>query len=147
VRIRHAEESDYDHFIGRLDAWWDGRPMRTLLPRLFFQHFGPTTFVAEADEGRIGFLAGFVSQTDATIGYVHFVGVDPAHRRSGVGRRLYERFIETVRPIGVRRVRAITSPTNARSIAFHRSIGFEVVGTHADYDGPGDDRVVLERAV
>lgn len=143
--IRTAAESDYDHFIGRLDAWWDGRAVHGLLPRIFFQHFAPTSFVAETDEDRVAFLAGFLSQTDPTIGYIHFVGVDPAHRRTGIGRQLYERFFETVAPMGARRVRAITAPVNTRSIAFHRSMGFAILGEYPDYDGPGGDRVVFQR--
>jgi ribosomal protein S18 acetylase RimI-like enzyme len=119
--------------------------MRGLLPRLFFQHFGPTSFVIEADDSPIGFLAGFISQTDPSLGYVHFIGVDPANRRAGLGRRLYERFFATVAGRRVTRVHAITSPRNERSIAFHRSMGFAVIGMYADYDGPGDDRVVFER--
>jgi ribosomal protein S18 acetylase RimI-like enzyme len=145
--MRNATEADYDPIIARVDEWWGGRPMRGLLPRLFFQHFEPTSFVIETDGTPVAFLAGFISQTDPTVGYVHFIGVDPAHRRAGLGRRLYERFFETVAVNGVTRVRAITSPLNEQSIAFHRSIGFAVLGMHADYDGPGDDRVLLERAL
>lgn len=147
ARIRPAAESDYDYFISRLDDWWDGRDMRAMLPRLFFQHFAPTTFVFETDRQRVAFLAGFVSQTDSTIAYVHFVGVDPGHRRSGLGRQLYEHFFRTVGPMGVRRVRAITGPMNQRSIAFHGSMGFRRLGAVPDYDGPGADRVLFERVL
>lgn len=41
-------------------------------------------------------------------------------------------------------VRAVTSPSNQRSIAFHRSVGFAVTGPHEDYDGPGTDRMCFE---
>jgi ribosomal protein S18 acetylase RimI-like enzyme len=145
--MRNATEADYDPIIAHLDEWWGGREMRGLLPRLFFQHFEPTTFVIETDGAPVAFLAGFVSQTDSSLGYVHFVGVDPAHRRTGLGRLLYERFFEAVSGHGVTHVRAVTSPLNERSIAFHRSMGFTVSDAHADYDGPGDDRVILERVL
>jgi ribosomal protein S18 acetylase RimI-like enzyme len=145
--MRRATEADYEPIIARLNEWWGGREMRGLLPRLFFQHFEPTTFVVETDGAPVAFLAGFVSQTDPRVGYVHFIGVDPAHRRAGLGRQLYERFFETVAVRGVTRVRAVTSPLNERSIAFHRSMGFAVSATHADYDGPGEDRVLLQRVL
>jgi L-amino acid N-acyltransferase YncA len=42
-------------------------------------------------------------------------------------------------------VSAITAPVNATSIAFHRSMGFEVTGPVADYEGPGRDYIVFRR--
>lgn len=79
--------------------------------------------------------------------YIHFVGVSPARRGQGVARRLYERFFEQVRAEGRCRVRAVTSPANKGSIAFHRSMGFKAeeaedgLLVYRDYDGPGQDRV------
>jgi hypothetical protein len=32
---------------------------------------------------------------------------------------------------------------NKRSVAFHEAVGFEVDRVVADYDGPGEDRVLL----
>jgi ribosomal protein S18 acetylase RimI-like enzyme len=144
--LRAPTEADYEVLIRVLDAWW-GRRVSSLLPRLFFQHFGPTSWVVELDRQPVAFLIGFISETDPSLGYVHFVGVDPGHRRLGLGRLLYERFFETVGPMGVRRVKAVTSPINTRSIAFHRSIGFSVSAVQDDYDGPGEDRVILERSL
>jgi ribosomal protein S18 acetylase RimI-like enzyme len=139
--IRHAEPSDYPRVIPVVDDWWGGRPMAGMLPKLFFVHFRETSFVAE-DEGELaGFLCGFRSQTYEQEAYVHFVGVDPARRGSGLGRELYERFFAAVAPRTV--VRAVTSPLNERSVAFHRALGFEVEGMEDDYDGRGEARVQL----
>jgi ribosomal protein S18 acetylase RimI-like enzyme len=71
------------------------------------------------------------------------VGVDPRRRAAGLGRTLYERFFESVRPRTV--VRAVTSPVNERSVAFHRALGFEVERVDGDYDGAGQSRVLLVR--
>jgi ribosomal protein S18 acetylase RimI-like enzyme len=102
--------------------------------------------VAESEDGALaGFLVGFLSQTDDDEAYVHFVGVAPAERGSGVGRRLYETFFETARANGRRIVRCVTSPVNEASVAFHRALGFEVERVAHDYDGPGEDRVLLVR--
>jgi ribosomal protein S18 acetylase RimI-like enzyme len=140
--LRHAEPSDHPRVIAVLDQWWGGREMTAMLPRLFFVHFRPTSFVLEQDGRLVGFLCGFVSQTDPTQAYVHFVGVDPSLRGVGAGRRLYERFFAAVRERGCTVVRAVTSPVNTGSIAFHRAIGFAVEDSGgADYDGPGEDRV------
>ena len=111
MTIRHAQPSDYGRVIQHVNAWWDGRDMAPMLPKLFFIHFEGTSFVAEDEQGRLaGFLVGFVSQTDPTEAYVHFVGVSPEHRGSGLGRELYERFFATVREHGRTTVRCVTSP-------------------------------------
>jgi ribosomal protein S18 acetylase RimI-like enzyme len=139
--IRHAEPLDYGRVIAVVDEWWGGRAMAPMLPKLFFVHFRDTSFVAEEDDRLAGFLCGFRSQTYDDEAYVHFMGVDPSSRGSGLGRALYERFFESVRPRSV--VRAVTAPMNARSVAFHRAIGFEVERVDDDYDGRGEARVLL----
>jgi ribosomal protein S18 acetylase RimI-like enzyme len=139
--IRYAESSDHATVVAVVDAWWGGRSMAAMLPKLFFVHFRDTSFVAEEDGELVGFLCGFRSQTFQQEAYIHFVGVDPARRGSGVGRELYERFFDAIAPRTV--VRAITSPVNEQSVAFHRALGFEVEGIQGNYDGRGEDRVQL----
>jgi ribosomal protein S18 acetylase RimI-like enzyme len=141
--IRHAEPADYGRVISVIDEWWGGRPMAPMLPKLFFVHFRDTSFVAEDGGSLAGFLCGFRSQTYDDEAYVHFVGVDPQQRGSGLGRRLYDRFFEAVAPRSV--VRAVTSPVNERSVEFHRAIGFEVGRVDENYDGSGEARVLLVR--
>ena len=139
--IRPAEPADYGRVIAVIDEWWGGRQMTAMLPKLFFVHFRDTSFVAEDDGALAGFLCGFRSQTFEDEAYVHFVGVDPAQRGSGLGRELYQRFFDAVAPRSV--VRAVTAPVNERSVAFHRAIGFEVDRVDEDYDGRGQSRVLL----
>lgn len=122
--IRPAEPSDYARVIAVVDDWWGGRQMAPMLPKLFFVHFRDTSFVAEDDGELAGFLCGFRSQTYDDEAYIHFVGVSPAQRGTGLGRELYEHFFAAVAPRSV--VRAVTSPVNEGSIAFHRAMGFEV---------------------
>lgn len=139
--IRHAEPGDYARVIPVVDAWWGGREMAAMLPKLFFVHFRDTSFVAEDDGALAGFLCGFRSQTFDDEAYIHFVGIDPAQRGSGLGRALYERFFAAVAPRSV--VRAVTSPANEGSLAFHRALGFEVERIDEDYDGQGQARALL----
>jgi ribosomal protein S18 acetylase RimI-like enzyme len=144
VIVRHAKPSDYGRVIGRVNVWWGGREMAPMLPRLFFLHFEGTSFVAEDEQGDLlGFVCGFLSQTDPQEAYIHFVGVSPEHRGAGVGRTLYERFFQEVQAVGRSVVRCVTSPTNMESVAFHEALGFEVDRVAEDYDGPGEDRVLL----
>ncbi len=121
--------------------------MVDMLPRLFFVHFRDTSFVAERDGELAGFLVGFLSAAEPEAAYVHFVGVDPAERGTGLGRELYERFFELARANGRTRVSCVTSPANSGSLAFHAAIGFQVGPPQAGYDGPGEDRVVFTRSL
>jgi ribosomal protein S18 acetylase RimI-like enzyme len=152
--IRQATSTDYDRIIGNLDAWWGGRQMAAMLPRLFFTHFTETCFVAEANGSLEGFLAGFVSSSHPEQGYVHFIGVAPEARGQGIGDALYERFFEEAKGRGCTEALAVTSPVNTGSIAFHHRMGFEALPGDAlqegvpftrDYDGPGEDRVRFRR--
>lgn len=155
LTFRRPSEADHPTIVRLIDAWWDGRRLHDLLPRLWLQHFSGTSWVAQDDSGRIrGFLVGFVSPDRPDTAYVHMVAADPNLRRRGVGRALYRRFIDDVAGRGARRVMAITWPGNRTSVAFHRALGFAVedgagtlrlYGTPAfpDYDFPGEDRAVM----
>jgi ribosomal protein S18 acetylase RimI-like enzyme len=157
VRFRRPTEADHGPIVRLVDEWWGGRRISALLPRLWFQHFTRTSWIAEDEEGRLlGFLVGFISPDDPDVGYVHMIGTDPNRRRRGLGGQLYQQFFTDVAGRGVRRVAAITWPGNRVSVAFHRSIGFlpvdgpgtqHLYGSPAipDYDGDGEDRVVLVR--
>jgi ribosomal protein S18 acetylase RimI-like enzyme len=143
ITIRHAKPSDYGRVIGRVNVWWGGREMAPMLPQLFFLHFEGTSFVAEDGDDLAGFLCGFLSQTGDDEAYIHFVGVAPERRGSGIGTALYERFFDEVGSQGRTVVRCVTSPANEESVAFHEALGFEVERVVPDYDGPGEDRVLL----
>jgi GNAT superfamily N-acetyltransferase len=157
LTIRPAEPADYDRVIRVVDEWWGGRQMAEMLPRLFFEHFSDTCFVAEDDAGGLaGFIVGFLSQSKPREAYVHFVGVAPDHRRQGLAARLYERFFEAARAADREVVHAVTSPVNVMSVAAHRAMGFEVVpgagegdgvAFQAAYDGDGQDRVLFQRRI
>ena len=156
VTIRHADPADYDPIINRVDEWWSGRPMTAMLPRLFFAHFRPWTYVALHQDAIVGFLVGFQSQTDPSLVYCHFIGVDPCFRGQGIGEALYQRLFSEAERHGCLAVLAVTSPANRGSIAFHSRLGFHIMpaeheqsGTSytRDYDGPGEDRVRFQKAL
>ncbi len=148
MEIRHAEPADYGRVIGRVNAWWGGRDMAPMLPRLFFVHFEGTSYVVDDGDGQLAaFLIGFLSQTDPDEAYIHFVGVSPEHRGGGLGRQLYERFFEDARAAGRTRVTCVTSPVNEGSVAFHEALGFTSESVAHDYDGPGEDRVLFVKTL
>lgn len=152
--IRHLEPSDFEVVSEVVDEWWEGRPVRGLLPRLFFEHFRPSSFALETNGAIEGFLVGFRSQSLPNVGYIHFVGISPRSRSRGYGRMLYERFFEAVAAMGCDEVRCITSPINTGSIAFHQRMGFEILPANGksgdvpvmlDHAGKGQHRVLFRK--
>ncbi|SEU41328.1 GNAT family N-acetyltransferase [Nonomuraea wenchangensis] len=145
--LRPATPGDYDAIAAVVDTWW-GRPILPSLPRLFLDHFHRTSLIASTGAGELaGFLVGFPSPSAEDEAYIHFVGVSPAARGTGLGRRLYEAFFGIARGHGRQVVKAITSPVNEGSIAFHRRMGFTVHGPHPAYNGPGTTLITFERAL
>jgi GNAT superfamily N-acetyltransferase len=151
-KIRHISPADYCSIIAVLDEWWGGRQMSAMLPKLFFTHFCDTSFVVESDGQLIGFLVGFLSQSNPAEAYIHFVGVHPDFRQQGIGSLLYQQFFQTVQALDRIQVKCVTSPLNKSSIAYHLRMGFEAepsemqedgVPYHQDYDGLGEHRVVF----
>jgi GNAT superfamily N-acetyltransferase len=157
VRFRRPTEADHPALVSVVDEWCGGRKMQPFFQRLWFQHFSGTSWLAELPDGRpAGFLVGFVSPDDPGVGYVKLVATNPNLRHRGLGRALYERFIEDVAGRSVMEVRAITWPGNRVSVGFHLAMGFvpiegpgtqNLYGTPAfpDYDAPGEDRAVFVR--
>ena len=152
MNIRNVRAEDYQPIIRVVNDWWGGRQMTDMLPKLFFVHFCETSFLAEVDDDVVGFVIGFLSQTNPQEAYIHFTGVHPEFRKRGVGRALYGRFCETVQQFNRSQVRCVTSIFNKSSIAYHASMGFQPqsgdsddqgVSYYRDYDGPGAHRVVF----
>ena len=153
-QVRQLSTADYPLVISVIDQWWGGRQMANMLPRLFFEHFSDTSFAVERDSQLVGFLTGFISQSRPGEAYIHFVGVDPAERGGGLGRLLYEAFFRAAEARDCILVRAVTSPVNRGSVAFHQRMGFQLepgdteidgIPVSSAYDGPGSDRVRFVR--
>ncbi len=142
--IRQAKPSDYDSIIAVVNDWW-GRDVRGSVPRLFLDHFHATSVIATSGEELAGFLVGFHSPCEPCEAYIHFVGVNPKFRGAGLASQLYQVFFSGARERGRDIVRAITSPINEDSIAFHLFMGFELTGPVPDYNGPGVERIVFTR--
>ena len=148
--IRTIDSYDQEQILPVVNEWWGGREMSHMLPRLFFHHFNETSFIIEKNEKMVGFLIGFLSQTNDNEAYIHFVGVHPDHRKQKIGQRLYQQFYDVVQKEGRNTVRCITSPQNTNSIAYHQKMGFEMcegdkwidgIAVTSNYDGDGQDRV------
>ena len=152
MNIRYVESSDYYVLSPLINDWWGGREMSDLLPKLFFDHFNNTSFITEENGEIVGFLIGFMSQSKKKEAYIHFVGVHPDHRKNNIGKHLYREFYKAAINNGRSIVKAVTSPVNRTSVAYHTKMGFTIkdgdkvtdgIAVSSDYDGPGQDRVLF----
>lgn len=152
MEIRSVKGSDYYVISPLINEWWGGRNMSDKLPKLFFDHFTQTSFIAEKDGKFVGFLIGSLSQTHSNEAYIHFVGVHPEYRKHHIGKHLYNKFFNVVKQNNRSIVRCVTSPVNKVSIAYHTKMGFEIedgdriiegLSLNTDYDGPNQDRVLF----
>lgn len=140
VTLRPARVEDHPRILAVVDEWWGGRRMAALLPSLFLEHFAGTSLTAEDAGGElVGFLVGFDSPDHPGESYVHFLGVRPDQRGSGLGRELHDRFAREAAARGITTVRCVTSTVNTASVAFHTRIGFVVEGVDEAVEVEGVD--------
>jgi len=59
-------------------------------------------------------------------GWINYLAVDPALRRSGLGRALMERAEVALRELGCPKINLQVRATNTDVIAFYRALGFEI---------------------
>jgi ribosomal protein S18 acetylase RimI-like enzyme len=154
VKIRNGTPLDYENIVSVMPEWWGGRDLSSSVLKVFFIHFKNTTFIAEIGYQRIGFLVGFMSQSEESVGYIHFAGVHPQFRKVGIGRLLYEEFYSACRANGRSIIKSCTSPVNKLSIKFHQKMGFEIesgdgivddVSVTLDYLGNGNPKVLFKK--
>src|SRR5260370_30425585 len=154
VEISSCTQADYNKILDELEEFWDGRDARHLHHPMLFKEFGNSAFVIRKGGSVVAYLFGFLSQVEP-VGYVHLVAVRRSARRLGLGQKMFEHFIEFARSCGCRYVKAITIPSNVDSIAFHKSLGMQLLGKPdangipiiADYAGRIEPRVVFWKSI
>jgi GNAT superfamily N-acetyltransferase len=153
-RIANCSHADFLQILTDIEDFWGSNRTLSYHHPMFINEFGNTAFVIKVNDQVIAYLFGFVSQTEQT-GYVHLIGVRQNHQKKGLGQKLYGHFIKYLREIGVQNLKAITTPTNEKSINFHLRIGMEMTGVEndngikviKDYSGLGQDRVVFKMKI
>ena len=154
MRISRCTKSDYNQIISHIEEFWGNNRTLALHHPIFINEFGNTAFVIKDGTEVAAYLWGFLSQTQPTA-YAHLLAVRVPYRRQGLARHLYHHFFAYARAHGCTRCKALTTPTNKESIAFHRALGFELTGKTKrdgipvvkDYSGPGQDRVVFQKVL
>lgn len=142
IKIAPVTMAQFQQVLADHARYWGERDLRALHLHALVQEFPLTSLVAVADDGVRGYIFGFV--TPDRVGYVHLIATRDDARGTGLGRNLYDAFINAAREQGAVRLKAITSVGNTGSIAFHKILGFDI-HVIEDYNGPGQTRVVFTR--
>jgi GNAT superfamily N-acetyltransferase len=147
-------QQDYHQILDELHEFWGTRDTRHLHHPFLIHEFGNSAFVIRRGDQVIAYLFGFISQTEP-VGYVHMVAVRTSARRQHLAHQLFHHFVQFARRHGCRHVKAITTPANLGSIAFHKSLGMQLLGEPdidgismiPGYAGRGAPRVVFWKSI
>jgi len=87
-------------------------------------------YVAESDGTVAGFITAEVARRPPVYpvgqyGFIADMFVDPAYRRRGIGRALFEQTAKWLRSCGVTSIELLAAERNAEGAAFWRAMGFE----------------------
>ncbi|UOY01601.1 GNAT family N-acetyltransferase [Blastococcus sp. PRF04-17] len=126
------------------DRFWD-TDHRALHDPVWFHQFGGFGALAmSADDEDVGYLLGAV--TADGLAYLHVLAVRDDRRGTGLEQRLGDWFDQLAISIGARFVQAVARPDDTAAVAFHTALG-ATGHPSSDHAGPGEDRVVLTRAL
>jgi GNAT superfamily N-acetyltransferase len=131
INVRPAEMTDLDAIV-RIDEKLSGQTRKEYwLQRLEIAALRPPwmSLVAETDGRLVGFLLGWVGQSEFGIaqptGWVDLIGVDPPYRGRGIGQTLLQRFVDSGRELrAIGKVATLIDLGQADVREFFTRVGF-----------------------
>jgi predicted GNAT superfamily acetyltransferase len=152
--ISNCSHEDFLQIVSEIEDFWGSNRTLAYHHPMFINEFGDTAFVIRRNNKVVAYLFGFISQKE-NLGYVHLVGVRQDFQKNGLGRRLYSHFMDILKLKNIFDLKAITTPTNERSIEFHSRLGMTMIGLEnekgikvvKDYSGIGQHRVVFKMQI
>ena len=147
MRLRLATPEDAEALATAharsFDASWSAADVAKLMSAM-----GGFAYLAEADEGPVGFILGRAIGGEAEI---LTLVVAPDQRRAGAGFALVEALVEAARERGATSVYLEVAADNAAAQALYRKAGFERAGLRRGYYARGGarpvDALVLRRTL
>jgi len=145
VIIRRVEQGDlpalldiYNHYIVNTPVTFDLEP-RTLAQRQeWLDQFAPVgkyqCFVAARDRRAIGWVcsAKFKEKEAYATSIETSIYVAPGEGGKGLGRRLYDTLFDALKGEDIHRAFGGGTQPNEASVALHKSVGFEHIGTYRE---------------
>ncbi len=145
LEIQKCTKADFDQIRSEIFDFWGTDRTLYVHQRVFIRKFGESAYVIKEGDKVIAYLWGFIDEK-RKIGWVHLIGVRITHQKKGIGRNLYDHFIEYAKKNGCKTIKAITIPENIESIAFHKKIGM-TSQFHSNHHNSGQDRIEMEMEI
>ena len=151
LEIQQCTMDDLKQIKAEIFDFWGTDRTLYVHQRLLIKKYGESAYVIKEGEKVMAYLIGFIDH-EREIGWVHLIGVRDSHKKKGIGRYLYNHFIEYAKQNGCKKIKALTIPENKESIAFHKKIGMKFLGVPNEEGLPviknhhdsGQDRVEME---
>jgi ribosomal protein S18 acetylase RimI-like enzyme len=87
-----------------------------------------TSLVAESDNRVVGFVLGRAGELEfglpGTVAWIEIIGVDPAYRHLGVGRKLLEQFSSSAEDHGIETIFTLVAKSNSEMEQFFTRLGY-----------------------
>lgn len=97
-------------------------------------------FLAIDNDSACGIVGSHVEEQNPHQAYVVSMWVDPAFRRTSVGRALIDTVAEWNRSQNIRELKLMVTSVNAGAIEFYKRIGFAMTGVTGPY--PNDPAII-----
>lgn len=141
VTVREMTAADLDA-VCRIEGAVNPRPWtRALLSaELGLPPAGRDWVVACAGDSIVGYAGVMYAGLDA---HLMLVGVDPAHTRQGIGRRLCVELCDAAKARGMTGLTLEVRASNRPAIGLYHSLGMTEVGVRRGYYPDGEDAIIF----
>lgn len=145
ITIRRAEQGDlpalldiYNHYVVNTPVTFDLEPRTLAQRREWLDQFAPSgkyqCFVATRGGRAIGWVcsARFKEKDAYATSIETSIYVAPGEGGKGLGRRLYGTLFDALKGQDIHRAFGGVTQPNEASVALHKSVGFEHIGTYRE---------------
>jgi len=145
ITIRRAEQGDlpalldiYNHYVVNTPVTFDLEPRTLAQRREWLDQFAPSgkyqCFVAARGGRAIGWVcsARFKEKDAYATSIETSIYVAPGEGGKGLGRRLYGTLFDALKGQDIHRAFGGVTQPNEASVALHKSVGFEHIGTYRE---------------
>jgi ribosomal-protein-alanine N-acetyltransferase len=144
LTVRLADERDLDSLHAVDQAIFGGLAYPYFVLRQIYDAHHEELLVALHDDQVCGYSLTMSSRSSEASWFQGLGVVSRLHGR-GIGRRLASEALSLLELHGVRRVRLTVRPDNDIALGLCVSLGFQRTSRAANYLGPGEDRLLLDR--
>ena len=125
MKIRNPAEED---FLDIYEFVSNCKPLESYgehFYKIMLRYFKDTCFVALDNGSIVGYIMGFISQTDNKSSFIWQIGVHTDLKRSGVASKLLDAFEKQIMSKGCQRIELTVDPENPASQKLFENRGYE----------------------